>query len=327
MLSKETLLRYVTQEQIMSRYFPMGVSFRRTYINPFRRDKDPGCTFRYSKSGILYFTDWAKGTSLDCFQVASLSLNESNFQRVLRLIDKDLNLGIIPTSLKIPSKTHFKPIRDTINVETIKESKLDKKGVYIEFNEEFSKTELEWWARYYITIDDLTLFNIRSVKRMWFDESSYIESTIVSPIYHYLTDYSSGDYQIYCPNRPTRFYSFIEPYSLMGLDQLPWFGDILFITSSYKDVIALYKIGINAVCPCGESTPIVEETLRMLSKRFKQLYINYNNDDVGMKATNILIENHPYIDFKIVLNSLKDPSDVLYSNGLIELKNEVFNQL
>lgn len=323
MINKETILKYLTQEDIMRRYFPYEVSLKKDYKNPFRHDRNPSCNFKYSKSGVFYFVDWAKGITYDCFQVAGVVLKEDNFQKILRTIDKDFSLNLVPNSLRVPnskSNVIFKKIEQ--NEDFIK---IDKRTYIIEYNDYFSDIELDFWKRYNIDKEDLDLFNVKSIKRFWFDKESFIESTKVSPIFQYNED--DINFQLYCPKRYTRFYSYIQSYQLLGYNYLPDKGDILIITSSMKDVIILRKIGLYAVCPSGESTPIKRKDIDELSSRFNKIYINYNNDEIGIESKNRLIENHKDVEFGVITNSKKDPSDVSKASGLDFLHKEIYSQL
>lgn len=45
------------------------IALRKTYRNPMRQDKSPGCSFYKTSKGVVKFTDWAQDVSYDCFGV------------------------------------------------------------------------------------------------------------------------------------------------------------------------------------------------------------------------------------------------------------------
>jgi hypothetical protein len=45
LLTKENIFDLVGQEELMRRYFPLGVSLRRKIRNPFRKDGKANCYF------------------------------------------------------------------------------------------------------------------------------------------------------------------------------------------------------------------------------------------------------------------------------------------
>jgi hypothetical protein len=43
----EEILKKVSQEEIMQRYFPEPIVIGKLYVSPFRYDKNPTCSFKY----------------------------------------------------------------------------------------------------------------------------------------------------------------------------------------------------------------------------------------------------------------------------------------
>lgn len=305
MISKEDILKKLSQEEIAKFYFPYHISLKKQYKNPFRSDKHPGCTFKYSKSGVFYFIDWAVNKNYDCFNIAQESLKIDNFQKLLQRISKDFNLNLMPNSLSIPKEkmniTNEQPKKSFVYKSEPKSYQCEEK--------EFSFTELAWWKNQGFTKQDLINFRISSVKRFCINDY-ILESSIYNPIFKYSFD--NNQYQIYCPNNDVRFYSIMESYYLMGFDDLPIFGKDVIITSSYKDVCQLIKCKFAAIAPVGESTGIKREDLVRLFKRFDKVYVNFNNDKVGIQAAEKLLKD--FSDFPLIAvftNNGKDPTEVV----------------
>jgi 5S rRNA maturation endonuclease (ribonuclease M5) len=74
-----------------------------------------------------------------------------------------------------------------------------------------------------------------------------------------------------------------RPYCF-GLNQLPFRGDMVFITGGEKDVLTLVSHGFSAVCFNSETAEISTDILDMLAMRFKHIFILYDMDDTGRKV-------------------------------------------
>ena len=85
------------------------------------------------------------------------------------------------------------------------------------------------------------------------------------------------------PQRKTyRFLSNTGKNFIQGSKQLPDTGDLLVITKSMKDVMALYEFGIPAIAPCSEVLFISKQQLKKLKERFKHIIVMYDNDLPGI---------------------------------------------
>lgn len=317
MISKDDILKKINQETIIEYYFPYKIVRRRKYINPFRQDKNPGCTFRYSTSGVLYFTDWAINENYDCFRIASLTTGIENFQDLCKRINKDLNLNLMPTSLKIPKKMN-------ITVENKKDYFKENPKVSITSDlKDFSKSDLDYWNSQKIDKRTLEKFNVRSVDRLYVGDNIF-ENTEVNPIFKY--SFEDNQSQYYLPYNKYRFFSNKIPYYLMGYENLPHVGKEVIITSSFKDVMQWSQINIPAIAPDSESSGVKREDLIRLFKRFDNIYINFDNDEAGIKATNELLKK--FSDFPLryfFTMEAKDPTELVIRHGKKSLINQFNN--
>lgn len=324
MISKETILKYVTQEEIMRRYFPFEVSLNKKYCNPFREDRNPGCTFKYSRSGVLYFLDWAYGINYDCFKVASEHFKENNFQKLLKRIDKDFSLNLMPSTLKIKNRMNITQEQKQVFIGTPK-----KKNYHIEFNKQFSKKELEYWSQYNVSLDILNKYGVKSVFRFYFSEDEYIDGTNASPIFYYPV--GEKNYQIYCPFRrkEQKFYSMIEREQLFGTNELPEKTKRLIITKSPKDVLLFASIDIPAISVFGEKVKPTKEQIQYLTNKTDYLYINFDSDEVGTKAATDLKNIYPefFTNSSLIYSEIeKDFSDLCKEKGVVTVMKMLKSQ-
>ena len=60
-------------------------------------------------------------------------------------------------------------------------------------------------------------------------------------------------------------------------------GDVLCITKSMKDVMALYEYGISAIAPISENLFLTEKQYLRCKQKFKHLFVFYDNDKPGLR--------------------------------------------
>ena len=105
---------------------------------------------------------------------------------------------------------------------------------------------------------------------------------------------------------------------IQGYDQLPKQGDLCIITSSLKDVMCLFEMGIPAVAMQSEMRLPLRNQIEELKQRFKQVAIFYDNDFTNPNnpgqamAAKICKEYYPMSNIIIPDEyKLKDPSDYI----------------
>lgn len=60
--------------------------------------------------------------------------------------------------------------------------------------------------------------------------------------------------------------------------------DWIVVTKSLKDVMVLYEYGITAIAPCSENEFLTQAQYDRLKKKYKQIYLFYDNDKPGLHA-------------------------------------------
>lgn len=316
-ITKEEILEKITQESIMERYFPYNINYNKTYCNPFRTDKSPGCTFKYDKDKRLLFIDWSKRKSYDCFEVCKHVLS-SDMHNILKRISRDFNL----------STNSFKDINK------VRKTKVYKKKQQVNVNSFSLKTEifdkwttksLVYWWQFGIEEEDLLRFNVIPCYKAYLGDYRVWTYSERNPMYRYKTEKGIQIYRPKASKIQGRFTQNLPPNHVLGLEQLPEKGEVLFITSSYKDVMVLYKLGLPAICPIGESGIIDENILNDLKLRFSKIIINFNNDEAGIEGTERLLKLHPSFEF-FYTEDEKDPADYVREYGYVKLKELISNK-
>ena len=94
-------------------------------------------------------------------------------------------------------------------------------------------------------------------------------------------------------------------------------GDDLVITKSLKDAAVLYEYGITAIAPCSENVFITDAQYQKLKTKFKNIYLNYDNDEAGLKAMCKIKKQYP--ELKVLFlprhGGDKDISDFRKAHG------------
>ena len=199
--------------------------------------------------------------------------------------------------------------------------------------------DADFWKQFKISSTTLKKFGIYPGKELWMRKEGQSWqnlwiNTEDNPIYIFkLKQYILQDNEISFHNQGIKGY---RPYQIdrygrdprwkwfngvvgnyvQGLEQLPSTGDILFITSSMKDVATLYEIGIPAIAPNSEGSHLNKDLIDHLKTRFKRIYVNYDNDAPGVKASQDFTKLHElgYWNIPTVYHT-KDVSDFVKRYG------------
>lgn len=284
-LSKETLLVYVSQEQIFKKYLGVDVDVSRKFRNPFREDKNPDCNFYYGSNGTLYFTDFAcRDCGGDCFAVCQLYYN-CDFVTALRHINRDFRLGLYDGHIWDESivKMDRVPLEKQV-IEVIEKRRADIRYSWMPF----TQYDLDYWKQFNVDETILNLFETKAGFKIWINGWLYSQYKFTDPIYVYPFD--NGLTQIYRPlaKKNYKWRTNTDRSCVHGYKQLPQIGENLFITSSKKDVKSLYSIGITAISPPSEGTIPDELLLEELKQRFTNIYLFLDNDEPGRKYSSKL---------------------------------------
>ena len=313
-ITKDFILSRVNQESIMQYYTNQDVNSKKLFTSVLRNDHKVTISYYKSKSGILYMHDFATNEHLDCWNVVMKMFNCSYYE-ALRIIAQDF--GIISNS---DIKT--KPI--TI-VESLKETESAKIQVQIK---DFTNKELEWWKQFGISIKTLKKFHVFSIEHVFLNEELKFTSSEQCPIYGYYFGKDKNrteKWKIYFPLKENyRFLNNLSKKVLQGYHQLPKTGDLLVITKSMKDLMAMYEFGIPAVSPNSETLFVDDKKLEEFKKRFKHILVVYDQDRPGKHNMWLIRKQHPELNYYFLPWYLaKDFTDSIKMVGVNEMKKYV----
>ena len=286
-ITKEFILSKINQESIMQYYTGLNVNSKKLALSPFRSDSHVTVGIYKSKSGILYLHDFATNEHINCFQ-AVMKLYNCNYYKALEIIAKDF--GLI-------EGTKSKPITPK-KVESIKQNETCNIQVQIK---DFTEKELEWWKSFGISKKTLKKYHVFSLQHVFLNGELKFTSSEQCPIYgYYFGKDKNGTekWKIYFPLKEGyRFLNNLSKKVLQGYHQLPKSGELLVITKSMKDLMAMYEFGISAVSPNSETLFIDDKKLEEFKKRFKHILVVYDQDRPGKHNMWIIRKQHPELNY------------------------------
>lgn len=271
----------------------------RVFRNPFREDSRPSCHLYANKDGYgnrqYYLQDFGDSSFCgNCFAIVGRLCNinaRTHFREVLRVIDRDLHLGVMSTQ----QDDYATAIR--ANIAKAKKQEASTIATFDVVTQAFMPWELAYWQQYGIDLLTLHRYNVKSISSCTFTKSSggsfAVYGSKAIPTYGYFFENNSR-LKIYRPKAKLRFMyagKFPKPY-IFGREQLPPNGDVVFITGGEKDVMALSAHGFSAVALNSETANIPEELLKDLSARFQKIVFLYDTDETGRKESELRVAQY-----------------------------------
>lgn len=291
---KDEILRKTDEGRLVFEHYSGCKKPHKNFLNPEYHDTKPSCSYFYSAEKHIYlYKDQGGDLQGDCFRFAAGCLGldcQRQFREVLQRIIQDMSLCIDMENRNLPFVPKNKlPVAQqstapSSHVPIVEKEEAPKRYKFVE--KHFSLTELDYWKRYGITPDILMKYDVVSLDSYESvgEKGPYCyTSTSQSPIFGYKGD---AFIKIYRPKEKLRFQfggKKPRPYCF-GLNQLPFRGDMVFITGGEKDVLTLVSHGFSAVCFNSETAEISTDILDMLAMRFKHIFILYDMDDTGRKV-------------------------------------------
>ena len=145
--------------------------------------------------------------------------------------------------------------------------------------------DTKFWKRFGIQKETLKFFNTRQVESV--NGRRHQKSFI------YLLQ-NEKKYRVYSPDsiKKYKFWGNMNKMDVYGWEQLPESGELVIITKSMKDIMALYECGISAIAFGSETITPRKDIIDELKKRFTHVIILYDNDEEGVKQSNRIKSVH-----------------------------------
>lgn len=317
------VLEKVSELDILSHY--LGVNSIPCIINsPLRMDNKPSFGL-YSSDGVkIKYKDFATKESGGIIDLLEKMWNLS-YNEVLNKLWNDLlnnNIISLNESITKSSTDRVKSISTNSNTELLCKVR-DWKDYDIEYWESYG-ISLKWlkYAEVYPISHKIV---IKDGKRYVFNADKYA--------YAYV-EHKEGKVtlKIYQPfNKNGYKWSNKHDSSVISLwTKVPEYGDKICICSSIKDALCLWSnLHIPSIAVQGEGYNISNTAINELKRRYKNIYICFDNDITGLKDAEKLSKETGFINIVLPnFNNGKDISDaykILGKENWLKLIKPLFN--
>lgn len=297
-ISKDEILKYLSQEEIFDFIFPLGVNLYEKYTSPFREDTIPGAYFNWYNN-VLYFVDWADTVSkfTNCFEAIQRFYKFEYFQMALDFIYYNFieNKNLIPRS----------------NTQIVEFPKFKKASLEIA-TRAFTVSDKSFWMQYGISFNNLKEDKVYSVREYIIHKDLHKHTVVYTCCFAY-TDFEEGRMKLYFPFKENRFISTCNKNDIGHIKS--WIPNKkTVISKSYKDSRVLKNLGINSIWLQSEGVIPDSEEFNHLINNSSELIIFYDNDNHGREASLSLQSKIP--NSRVVyLPNHKDPSDFIVAEG------------
>lgn len=299
-VSLDDILSKVTEADILSYY--LGVTEVPTIINsPLRQDRRPSFGL-YSSNGVrIFYTDLATKDSGGLFDLLGKMWNCS-FKEVLTRVNEDISKFC--GGANIHSYTPC-AVRSTnsYNKDTDLQCKV----------RDWRSYDIEYWASYGITLEWLKYAEVYPISHKIVIKDGHKYVFGADKYAYAYVEHKEGKVtlKIYQPKN-TKGYKWSNKHdkSVVSLwTKIPEYGDKVCICSSLKDALCLWSnLGIPALSIQGEGYNMSNTAVNELKRRYKEIYILLDNDEVGLKDGLSLSESTGFIN--LVLPKFKEGKDI-----------------
>ena len=233
-LTIEAVLERISEYDIFRWYMPdKSWKINQVTYSPFRQENNPSFLIG-NKHGRLSFIDFADTSRRgDCFTFVKILYNLQNMDDVLKIIDRDFNMGIANGS---PTQEYKKIVSEYKQPED-----LGKRYSMIQVKtRKFTLEELEYWNQYHQDVQDLRDNNIYSIDKVFLNKSRFpIKDTELRFGYFY-----DGHWKIYRPfaDKKNKWMPNNVPITMMDGVKDVEHCRLAFINKSKKDYMVMKKL-------------------------------------------------------------------------------------
>lgn len=309
-LHSEEILKKITEYDIFRYYCSNFKTMDKKFCSDLREDNSPSVSISQWKGRVWYKDFGHPEHSFDCFSYMCEKY-KCSFKESLHLIDNDFNLnlssfktdGIYSMGRQAASYQVQPKVKSQVKIK-IKARK-------------WSAADKKFWSKFRITKKTLLKFAVCPIDYYWINYNRF-DCTLS---YAFQV---KGRYKIYSPYDEIKWISNTRSGNVQGWSQLPDKGNFVVLTSSLKDVMCLYELGMHAIALQSEMQMPAEEFIKALQKRFKEVIIFYDNDFTNIENPGQTMAKKICGKFKlrnICIPSklgVKDISDYISTNKSLE---------
>ena len=321
-ISKAEVFARFSETQVLSKVFPQVTHIPCRISSPLRVDRHPSFSIYMGDNNHIYYKDFGdsseKGSLLDLL----CKYWNCTFSQCLDKI----------CDIMIDAKCDDLTVRPTIKTLTRKDvSQNTKIQVVVRPWQDY---DIEYWKSYGIELKWLKYCGVHPISYKIItkkDSETGKSRRYIFPadrLAYVYTEVKDGKLQIkiYMPfnTKGFKWCSSMDGSVISLWTKVPKTGDRIVICSSLKDALCLScQLNIPAIAPQGEGYNISATACKELKRRYKKVFICYDNDKAGRKDAEALAKKTGFINVVPDLGGEKDISDYYKS-----LKNkEEFKKL
>lgn len=312
-LNIENILKKVTEYDIFKYYIEEFDIPGKKFCSEIRVDKRPSCSVKIMSTGKAVYRDWATGEKYDCFKYLQQKYGLTLYE-CLKVISNDFNLGL--HSGEVEKDKTMRMIGEHLRAQP---KYTDTKIRIVSIP--FTIPGKSYWDSYGVDKGILDLYRVKQISHYYINIS-----LITIPKREVAFSYAFGNYKykILRPfNKEWKWITNASASTIQGYEQLPDYGDTLFMTKSLKDVMVLSSLGFNAIAPQSENTVVSLDAVAKLQQLWNKIIIYYDNDPPGITAAKLHSELYKIRYIHNALNHPKDASDYYLKYGRENLKNMI----
>ena len=309
-LHTDTILEKITEFDIFKYYCSVFIELNKKFCSELREDRKPSASVVTYNGNLLYKDFGHPEHTFNCFGYVQFKYGIT-FTDALVKISSDFNLRLAITNGATQSKTpklYGKQI-------------VDKKVTIIKIKvRDWDTNDANFWKPFNISKKILCTFVVKPISYYWINENRFKAKT---PTYAFRFN---NKFKIYAPYETNnKWFSNTNKNIVQGYDQLPDKGNVLYITSSLKDVMCLHAMQLRGIALQSEMQLPSKLQMQLLQGRFKKIVIFYDNDTPGQSmAAKICSEYN--LDNLYIPNDwgAKDVSDAVALHGFDKAKQFIY---
>lgn len=321
-LTTEAVLQKISEYDIFRRYARNKFELNQTTYSCFRYEDHPSMLIG-NRNGYLYFIDFGDTSKRgDCFTFVQQLYNLSSLDEVLKMIDRDFGLGIIPEH----NSGEYRRIRAEYKQP---EESLGKRYSIIQVvTRKFTNDELGYWNDYHQDIQDLRGNHIYSIDKLFLNRKRFpLKDSQLR--FGYL--YEGSFWKIYQPyeSKKNKWLSNVPITVMEGKENIKNCG-AAFINKSKKDHMVIKKV---YQCSCAIQNEGVacfsDENVEFLKANSDRQILSFDSDVPGVvnsqQITKLFNFDYCNVPRKYLSEGLKDWADLVKSYNL-ELIEQILKE-
>ena len=321
-LNKQEILDRISEYDIFKFYMPnsnwkLNV---KTY-SPFREERTPSFIISQTHHGVNFYDFGDTSKKGDCFAFVKELYLCSNYDEVLKKIDKDFGLGISSREVKDYKK---------IVAQYKQPEKIVKQYSFIQVKtKRFTHEELAYWNQYYQDEEDLRANNVYSIQELFLNKKRWVVDPKVLT-FGYLYD---GHWKIYKPYADKKFKWVPNNVPITAMDGKDDIKNcnIAFITKSKKDYMVMKKVFPTCCAVQNEGIGCFDEdNVQYIIENSNRQILSFDSDATGVENSKAITEKFGFeycnVPKKYLSEGIKDWADLAKHYGLKVIEDLLINK-